>query len=280
MSIREQVEDADFLERNGRHIGALTMLLLAVAASSRLTFPTGTQSTTEPGKPMSDGEAFKLFLGGRIRKILFGDFGGPDAGDTGIGVEFRGEQHDVAQILYKFYRCELVHDGHLPEDVEFVSPGGLSPSMTISSGVTNVTISSRGKMVLDYGWLALLKKAVTHARCNGSEFGIKHYDLVALPGTDEGALLTGLVGRYRTSLGRVAVLKGALHRLSPSFVIAGSFEEVAAKFRGLVESGEINGGAITGLSGHGLTDRAGGLTARGIDLLRELAAGYELVEVR
>src|SRR5256885_6365951 len=133
MTVRQQVEDATFLAEHGRHVGALTMLLLAVAASSRRTFPKGTRSLKNPKEEMSDPEAFTCFLGGRIRKILFGDFGGPDHGHSGVSVGFRGQQHDVAYVLYKFYRCELVHDGELPEDVEFTSPlaaphGGLSVS--------------------------------------------------------------------------------------------------------------------------------------------------------
>lgn len=50
MSIKSQVEDALFLEQNGRPLGALTMLLLATAASSRRTYPQGTTSLKEPKK--------------------------------------------------------------------------------------------------------------------------------------------------------------------------------------------------------------------------------------
>jgi len=279
MSIREQVEDATFLAQHDRYVGALTTLMLAVAASSRRTFPKGTKSLEKPTEEMSDREAFTLFLGGRIRKILFGDFGGPDEGNSGISVGFRGRQHDVAYILYKFYRCELVHDGELPEDVEFTAPHvDAVAGLNIANRGLQVSISTGEKMVLDHGWIDLLINAVGNARCNGPEFGIKHYELVPLPGIDDQAFLTELVTKYRTSLGRVHILKHAVRRLCPASIINGTNEVVAAQFRGLVESGEINGGAITGLSSHGFTDRAGGLQERGMELLREVASGYQLVE--
>ena len=45
MSVRQQVEDAKVLAQNGRHVGALTNLMLAVAASARKCFPKGVVST-------------------------------------------------------------------------------------------------------------------------------------------------------------------------------------------------------------------------------------------
>jgi hypothetical protein len=279
MSICEQVEDAAFLAQHGRYVGALTILVLAVAASSRRTFPKGMQSIEEPTKEMSDREAFTLFLGGRIRKILFGDFGGPDAGNSGILVPFRGKKHDVAYVLYKFYRCELVHDGELPEDVEFTAPEvGIPQGLNIENQGIRVSISAGEKMVLDYGWIDLLIKAVVNARCNGPEFGIQHYDLIPLPGIEDQAFLEELATKYGTSLGRVQILKHAVRKLSPVSIIDGTNEAIAAQFQGLVDSGEINGGAITGLFGHGFTDQAGRLLERGFALLREVASGYQRVE--
>ncbi len=142
---------------------------------------------------MGDGEAFTLFLGGRIRKIriklpkvdYFGDFGGPDIGNSGISVNFKGKQLDVAYILYKYYRCELVHEGELPEDIEFTPPANDKNIGVSNGGVVSVSISSGNTMNLDYGWIGLLVNAVTHARCNGELFGIEHFDLVAVDGVNE-----------------------------------------------------------------------------------------------
>lgn len=280
MSVREQIEDAAFLAEHGRYIGALTNLMLAVAASSRKSFPKGTMSVENPREKMGDREAFTLFLGGRIRKILFGDFGGPEAGNSGISMSFRGRQHDVAFILYKFYRCELVHDGELPEDVEFNAPEpGSAPGLNVTNRGIQVSISAGDKMVLDHGWIDLLINAVVNARCNGPEFGIKHYALLPLPDVDDQSFLNATVLKHGTSLGRVQILKHAVRRLSPKSIGEGTDETISIRFQQLVDSGEINGGAITGLSSHGLTDRGGRLQSRGLEIIREIATAYQLVEV-
>ncbi|NMM09208.1 MAG: hypothetical protein HHJ16_02910 [Polaromonas sp.] len=277
MTIREQVEDASFLAQNGRHVGALTTLMLAVAASSRRTFPKGTKSREKPKEEMSDREAFTLFLGGRIRKILFGDFGAPDEGTSGISVGFRQAQHDVAVVLYKYYRCELVHDGELPEDVEFSAAKQPSAGLNISNRGLQVSISTGNKMVLDHGWIDLLREAVTNARCNGTEFGIQHFDLVLMPGIDEPTFLASLVEKYETSPGRVQILKHAVRKLSPESITSAAGDAIAKGFSALVHSQEINGGAITGLRSHGFTNDQGVLLQRGIELLREIASRYRLV---
>lgn len=36
-----------------------------------------------------------------------------------ISVEFRGELHSLERVFYKWMRCELVHDGGLPVDLQF-----------------------------------------------------------------------------------------------------------------------------------------------------------------
>jgi hypothetical protein len=279
MTIREQVEDASFLAQNGRYVGALTTLMLAVAASARRTFPKGTKSLEKTKEEMSDREAFTLFLGGRIRKILFGDFGAPDEGTSGISVGFRNSQHDVAFILYKYYRCELVHDGELPEDVEFCAAKQPSAGLTIGNRGLQVSIGTGNKMVLDHGWIDLLQEAVTNARCNGAEFGIQHFDLVPIPGIDEATFFASIVEKYQTSPGRVQILKHAVRKLTPYAISNGTEGDIANGFRVLVESQEINGGAITGLRSHGFTNEQGVLRQHGLELMREIASRYRLVAV-
>jgi hypothetical protein len=108
-------------------------------------------------------------------------------------------------------------------------------------------------------------------------FGIQHDKLVSVDGIDQ-VYLTNLVAKYETSLGRVRLLKHAVCKLSPTSVLECSDTTVAVQFRELVVSGEIHGGAITGLTQHGFTNRNGELQQRGIDLLREIASGYQRVE--
>jgi len=81
------------------------MALVAVAATARR------QSPNQKG----DRQAFEDFL----RRGWF----------ERLSVEYRGELHPVYHIFYKWFRCELVHEGSLPVDVEFMpdpEPGMLS----------------------------------------------------------------------------------------------------------------------------------------------------------
>jgi hypothetical protein len=278
MSIHQQVADATFLAQKGCHEGALTNLMLAVAASARKCFPKGTKSLEKPAEPMGDREAFTLFLGGRIRKLLFGDYGGPEYGTSGISVDFKGHQYDIAYVLYKFYRCELVHEGELPEDVEFIArPGSASPSANTGNSGLSVSISSGNKMVLDHGWIDLLIAAVIHARCNGAEFGIQHSDLVAKANIDATAFEQATVAKYEITPGRFHILKHAVRLISPGAVDASDDVQLSGRFAELVHSGQINGGAVNGLRSRGLTDQAGRLQPKGIAVLREIASAHVLV---
>lgn len=92
----------------GRYEGALLMLLIAVAATSRKRYPLGTKSQNSPAKDMGDGEAFKTFLRDEMWRLV------KEHDDT---VRFRGQKIPIEDFLYKFLRCELVHEGKLPIDL-------------------------------------------------------------------------------------------------------------------------------------------------------------------
>jgi hypothetical protein len=278
VTIHQQVDDAAFLAQNGRYLGALTVLMLAVAASARKAFPKGMKSIERPDREMSDRETFTLFLGGRIRKLLFGDFGGPDSGTSGISVEFKGAPYDIAFILYKFYRCELVHEGGLPEDVEFAASSPFDEGAQTGKNLS-VSISSGNRMVLDYGWIDVLRESVIRARCNGAEFGIQHFDLLAKDDVVETVLENALVAKYDITEGRVRILKQVIRLVSPDSICSTDDAVLNAKFLQLLQSGAISGGALTALASRGLADWSGALSPKGLTAIREMAASYKMVPV-
>lgn len=108
IGVHARIEDAGVLADNGRYEGALLMLLVAVAATSRKRYRTGTPSKKDPSKKMGDGEAFTTFLRDEIWRLVkeHDDF-----------VVFRGKKRSIEEFLYKFLRCELIHDGHTPVDL-------------------------------------------------------------------------------------------------------------------------------------------------------------------
>ena len=94
--IRKRTEDALFLWDNGRRDGAFLIALVAVAAVSRLRYP-----------QLTDRDAFEKFL--------------QDSHTVKItGVEFRGKSVPIEHVFYKWLRCQLVHEGSLPPDIQFM----------------------------------------------------------------------------------------------------------------------------------------------------------------
>lgn len=107
MSVEARIEDALFLWKSGRREGAFLTALVAVAATARKRFP--------DRKAVGDRDAFERFLEAAYRIRL--------------SVEYRGERHPIEHVFYKWFRCELVHEGALPIDIEFMpgeGPGILS----------------------------------------------------------------------------------------------------------------------------------------------------------
>jgi hypothetical protein len=104
-AIGERLADADLLWQHGRREGALLSTLVAVATAARSAHP-----------QLHDGDAFRQFV--------------RDNHAWTITVEYQKKQVDLDQLLYKWMRCELVHNGTLPVDLridaDFADPASLS----------------------------------------------------------------------------------------------------------------------------------------------------------
>jgi hypothetical protein len=98
VSIKVRIEDALFLWDHGRREGAFLSALIAVAATSRQRFA---------ASKVRDREAFERFL--------------ESTHSIRLAVEYRGALHSIEHIFYKWFRCELVHEGALPIDIEFLT---------------------------------------------------------------------------------------------------------------------------------------------------------------
>ena len=138
MSIRSRIEDALILYKSGRYEGAFLNALVAVAATARL---------EDPNNTMRDGECFETFLDKQQRGIT--------------KIEFRGELNTVPHIFYKWFRCELVHEGGLPIDVKFID----TDDMSIRAGGAPEYV-----LKISRGWFHWLVNAVVVASCNSKDF--------------------------------------------------------------------------------------------------------------
>jgi hypothetical protein len=107
MGALERIEDARFLWDQGRRGSGLLLVCAAVAARARREYPEA-----------RDGDGFRRL----IRESL----------SARLSVEFRGEQRPIEQLLYRWVRCELVHNASVPLDIEI--DDDLGEGLTVRAG--------------------------------------------------------------------------------------------------------------------------------------------------
>jgi len=81
-----------------------------------------------------------------------------------LEVEFRGKSWQVEAILYKWLRCELVHEGGLPEDIELIDDGDEALPMIGAGGPPHAVLR------LGNGWYDLLLRTVVGHPANTGLF--------------------------------------------------------------------------------------------------------------
>jgi len=99
--IHQRLQDALILWNDGRQEGGFLMALITFAAVAKNRYPAKT-----------DRESFEQFY--------------RDSMSPRISVEYRSKCHPVEHILYKYLRCNLVHEGGTPIDIEFQDDGSTS----------------------------------------------------------------------------------------------------------------------------------------------------------
>lgn len=151
MSIRRRLEDAEFLLADGRVEGALLSICAAISATSRKRYP--------DREMINDRQAFTMFLGEEIRVASAGAFVNLSVGcPRNSGDQSGKETMPLQDVLYKFVRCMLAHEGRVGANVEFASTDQLSFEMRSD------------RMILGGQLLRGLLRVVEYAPENASEF--------------------------------------------------------------------------------------------------------------
>lgn len=153
MSVKDRLEDAHLLLSSGRIDGAVLSYIVAAAATSRKRYP--------KGEVRSDGEAFKRFLReetlvmtyGRIKEWSLQILHAPDH-------RYVDRMMPLADYLYEFMRCELVHEGKLPSNVKLLD----EPE---NHGVVRL---GDDEVVISSSYITALSQVVVYAPENWQEF--------------------------------------------------------------------------------------------------------------
>lgn len=305
MSILSQIEDAKFLRDNGRHLGSLSTLMLAIAASAKRVYPSNTQSIRTPlnrkggREKMRDGESFELFLGRELKRIIHDPIDPPATDSSSFSLLYNGQQTTVEHILYKFYRCALVHEGQLQDDIKFVERrlsgmGGLivmnapNPDNHYVSPdyVASIGLDDQGAVIMTYGWLDILMQAVTEASINADIFGLHIPYLLPIDRSlDEQAFreqLYPILELEPYSDGRLPsssffnIFKLIIRSIRPERINGASDDQLQQLFQ--TDGGRFAGagGAFTGIRNDGLLTDDYKLTIKGLRMIRLIAEKYEL----
>lgn len=122
MSVRDRIDDSRLLFAAGRLEGAFLSVLTALAGTSRKRYP---KHVTPDSR-----EAFLQFLRDEEARFPNGTFN---------EINFEGRQWCIAEILWKFVRCDLSHEGQLYDKISvdyrdfLVDSRGTSDQLTFSS---------------------------------------------------------------------------------------------------------------------------------------------------
>lgn len=103
MSIRSRLEDATALFSAGRREGAFVQVLIAAAATSRKRYSK---------EKWDDSESFKNFIYDELGVITNGM-------KYNVAFPFLGRKMPLEEIFYHHLRCQLVHEGEMPETISF-----------------------------------------------------------------------------------------------------------------------------------------------------------------
>jgi hypothetical protein len=162
MSIKQRLEDAIALWKIDRQEGAWVQVLISAAATSRIRF-----------RKKKDGKAFEEFIKEVSPTIL--DHNAP-AVPGGITINLAvGATHQTSlqSLLYKSFRCCLVHEGKIDENVGY-------SKFQVKEGYIESTISVAQPMQIPIIWALTLAKAVAEAPENREECREVHSEIVSV----------------------------------------------------------------------------------------------------
>jgi len=144
MNIEELLEDSRDLWSRGRKRSAFALILIAFAATARRRYP----------KPIGDAESFKRFIRDELPTIT----GTPD---RALSIPFEGKLTPVEDILYRQLRCQLIHEGELPDSITFTQ-------RAVVEGVPCDVITLTQPLGLPEHWVLNMARAVANAPENSN----------------------------------------------------------------------------------------------------------------
>lgn len=270
--IKEQVDDADALIEQGRYKSALLLLLTAIDGSAKKKYPDGTMSICFPNDKMRNKERYIRFLGVRLRQVM-GICLTEEAYNYKTLPAFVHGYDNPEEIIYKQFRCELVHDGKIQDDNYYVyDENTLSETLKFEF--------SDGKIRFSSGFLRLLKDVITMAPVNASDFGFKSIRFEPRQGENYDEFLERISSRCDISPGRIQILIQVLEEAGRE-----SFElndtELAGKLTAILfgKHSAVEIRVICNARDNDpICSRVNGFTINGVKLMREITHQENIID--
>lgn len=267
MSITERLEDAEILLKNNRTLGAVTILLTAIDATARKYYPKGT---------MKPSKAFSYFLGSRIKSILLNNSTGPYPRNSGLTIEYRGEQKNVEDVIYEFCRCALIHEATMTPDISIEKEGSFVPQLTLENNGEAVSIRCGEKLILGSGWIDLFFAVVRGARLNNTDLIDQRTTLVANENFNVAEFHNSLAQYYITRR-RVDKFRELLQAIGPEKAKMASLEENQTWVSTLLRGGLIEDIWVERLIDRKMITPELTMTDLGLTIFNTLRENYILV---
>lgn len=269
--IKEQVDDADTLIEQGRYKSALLLLLTAIDGSAKKKYPEGTKSISFPKDIMRNKERYKRFLGVRIRQVM-GMHLSEDAYNYEKLPSFVDGVDSPEDIIYKQFRCDLVHEGKIEDEYYYVyDEDSLSQILKFQF--------SDGKIKFSSGFLRLLKDVIALAPVNASDFEFRDIRFEPRPGESFDELFDRISSRCDVSPGRIQILINILEEVGgESFKLDDA--ELAEKLTNILfkKHSAVEIRVICNARDYDpICSQVNGFTPNGIKLIREIIAQENIV---
>jgi len=279
MSIEDRLEDVELLLQHQRYDGALTILIIAIAASARKVYPRTMKSFDQPEKAMGDGESFRYFLGSRIKSIIQNNSSGPYPRRSSLLLEFRGRLLNVEDIIYKYCRNSLLHEGVMDPDIELVATFETPPQATFLNNGIEISLSCGEKLTLSLGWLDLFKKVVCEARCNNPHLPNVQKKLTANPDFNDPEFIEDISNKYMITPNRIREIKRAAYFIDPKNIKKASDDELRLHFKKALAASVINAEWQHRLASKNIINELGELQPIGFELMRIIGDNYTIATV-
>ncbi|CAI1699726.1 Uncharacterised protein [Serratia liquefaciens] len=291
MGVKRLVDDAIFMKSNSKFKSALSLSILALAASSSKMFNKKQQTLKaivinsckkcgfefKPRNLMGDGEKFKLCFDIAAYKIVFGDEKAAGKAPNMVSIEYKGNYVSLADILYKHYRNALIHEGNLPSNIRL---SAATPVYDSKLDILGAKLWIKDDtIILSHEWIDLLCKMSVSLDCNAAEYGRVITKIKVKKTVNEKLFYADAITKFGATESRMVFVERFM-LIDDNWakdLNSISDDNVIELYKKAVLAGVLNGVSKGGLEIKGIIDRDGELCQKGIDLLKYASGNYEKI---